>query len=191
MMKNSLPKIFCFRLSLRLCFALVLGIASSGAGAHDTATAGQANQQHKASKTKALPANYLKGMAKTSKTDMGVQLNYAFSSATVDQFGLLQLTITRHGGGADASISIQPDAGLLLTEGLPSSPAPFNPGTSYTLKIKPTTDGLRYLNVFLKSGAMGEALAIPVQLGKDANLQKSGTVKITPEGQRVISIPAQ
>ena len=190
-MKHSLSKLSTASLFLHLCAALVLGTASSGAAAHDTTTANHANKHHKASKTKAVPANYLKGTAKTSKTGMGVQMDYVFNSAGVDRFGLLQLTITRRGGGEDATIAIQPDPGLLLAEGLPSSPAPFNPGASYILKVKPATDGLRYLNVFLKSGAMAEALAIPVQLGKDANLQKSGTVKITPEGQRVISIPAQ
>ncbi len=190
-MENSLFRLLCTQLSLPLCVALVLGAASSGAGAHDTATANHVNKHHKANKAKAVPANYLKGTAKTSKTGMGVQLDYAFNSAAVDRFGLLHLTITRRCGGEDATIAIQPDAGLLLAEGLPSSPAPFNPGASYTLKIKPTTDGLRYLNIFLKSGDMGEALAIPVQLGKDANLQKSGAVKTTPEGKRVISIPAQ
>ena len=159
---------------------------------HTTPTAAsQANKNSKASKTEAMPVNYLKGTAKTSKTSMGAQLDYSFNSAGVDRFGMLQLTITRRGGGEDATITIQPDAGLQLIEGLPPSPAPFNPGASYTLKVKPTTNDLRYLNVFLKSGAMGEALAIPVQLGKDANLRKSGAVKTTPGGQRVISIPAQ
>ena len=190
-MKNSLFKLSVAPLSLPLCVALVLGAASSGAGAHDTAATRPGNKPHKESKAKAIPANYLKGTAKTSKTGMGVQLDFAFSSANVDRFGLLELTITRRGGGEDATIIIQPDADLLITAGLPSSPAPFNPGASYTIKVKPTTDGLRYLNVFLKSGAKGEALAIPVQLGKDANLQKSGTVKTTPDGKRVISIPAQ
>lgn len=193
-MKHSLSKFSTASLSLPLCAALVLGAASSGAAAHDSTTANHANhanKHHKASKTKTVPANYLKGTVKTSKTGMGVQLDFAFSSAGVDRLGLLQLTITRRGGGEDATIAIQPDPGLLLAEGLPSSPAPFNPGASYILKVKPAADGLRYLNVFFKSGSMAEALAIPVQLGKDANLRKSGAVKTTPEGQRVISIPAQ
>ena len=190
-MKKSLSKLLCAQLSLPLCVALVLGAASSGAGAHDTAATNHANKHHRASKAKAIPANYFKGTFRTSKTGMGVQLDYAFNSAGVDRFGLLQLTITRRGGGEDASIALQPDEGLLLAEGLPLSPAPFNPGASYTIKVKPNTDGLRYLNVFLKSGAMAEAMAIPVQLGKDANLRKSGAVKTTPEGQRVISVPAQ
>lgn len=189
-MKNSLSALPGVQLSLHLCVAVVLGAASNGAIAHNTTTADCANHQ-KASKAKAMPTSYLKGTVKSSKTGMGVQLDYAFSSATVDRFGLLHLTITRSGGGENASIDIQPDAGLLLAEGLPSSPAQFNPGASYILKVKPTTDSLRYINVFLKSGAMGESLAIPVQLGKDANLQKSGAIQTTPDGQRVISIPAQ
>ena len=190
-MNNSLFKLLYLQLSLPLFVALVSGAASSGADAHDTTTGGNSNKHYKASRTKAVPPNYLKGTARTSKTGMGVKLDYAFNSATVDRVGLLQLTITRRAGGDDATISIQPDSGLLVTEGLPSSTAPFNPGASYTLKVKPTSDGLRYLNVFLKSGDRAEALAIPVQLGKEANLHKSGVIKTTPDGQRVISIPAQ
>lgn len=186
-----MSKFLCPNLSLPLWIALSMGASSNVASAHATTTGDQLNMQRGASHSNAVPANYLKGLAKTSKTGMGVQLDYAFKSRTVDQFGLLQLTITRRGGGESATITIQLDADLQLSEGLPSSPAPFNPGTSYTLKVKPTMDGLRYLNVFLKSGAMGEALAIPVQLGNDPKLRKSGQVHTMPNGQRLISIPAQ
>ena len=190
-MNNSFFKCMCLQQSLPLFIALVLGAASSGASAHDTTTGANSNKHYKVSKSKAMPPNYLQGTVKMSKTGMDVKLDYAFNSATVDRVGLLQLTITRRGGGDNATISIQPDSGLLVTEGLPLSTAPFNPGASYTLKVQPTSDGLRYLNVFLKSGDRAESLAIPVQLGKEANLHKSGVIKTTPDGQRVISIPAQ
>ena len=129
-MKNSLSKFFCARLSMPLCAVLVLGAASSAATAHNTTTAGHAYKHRKAGKTEVVPTNQLKGTFRTSKTGMGVQLDYAFNSAGVDRFGLLQLTITRRGGGEDASIALQPDEGLLLAEGLPLSPAPFNPEAS-------------------------------------------------------------
>ena len=173
--------------------ALLMGFASVPALAHDPLAAGHAKHHPttKATKTKLVPVNSLKGTVKTSKTGMGVQFDYAFTSAVVDRSGLLELIITRRGGGEDASIDIQPDSGLSVTEGLPTFPASFNPGASYTLKVKPASDDLNYLNVFLKSGSMSESLAIPVQLGKDANLRKYGKVQTMPSGQRVISIPAQ
>ena len=189
-MNPSLHQPLCNQLHLTLCVALVLSGASNFAVANDDPTAIHAKHDRQ-SEAETMPTNYLKGMLKTSKTGMGAQLDYVFISPTVDQFGLLQLTITRRAGGGDATISILPDHGLLLTEGLPSSTAPFNPGASYTLKVQPNVAGLRYLNIFLKSGARGEALAIPVQLGMNANLYKSGTTGITPDGRRVISIPAQ
>jgi hypothetical protein len=75
--------------------------------------------------------------------------------------------------------------------GLPSSPSPFNAGASYSITVRPAESGLYYLNVFLQSGSMTEAKAIPVQIGKDAKLRKSGNVQTMPDGQRVISVPAQ
>lgn len=184
---------------LRICLSLPLGIVLTVA-ASNTVAGGEAtsmsartkhHQHHAGDPSKTMPFKYLKGTAKTSKTHMGVKLDYAFASASVDQAGLLQLTITRRGGGDQATITLEPDSGLLLFEGLPSSPAPFNPGARYLVKVQPTVAGLRYLNVFLKSGTSSEALAIAVQLGKDANLQKTGVIQTMPNGQRVISVPAQ
>ena len=176
---------------LSLSIAAGLGVASHGANADGFFSGTHAKKHHNANKSQAIPVSYLQGTVKTSKTGMGVQLDYAFASATVDRDGLLQLTITRRAGGNDASIAIEPDAGLLMVEGLPSSPIAFNPGASYTLKIQALTDDLRYLNIFLKSAGQSESLAIAIQLGKDANLQKPGKVQTTPNGQRVISVPAQ
>ena len=175
--------------SIGFVVACALGPAQTMAQAADQAS--PVKKHHRATKAQAMSGENLTGTAKTSKTGMGVELDYAFASATVDRAGLLQLTITRRGGGDNATITIQPEAGLLLAQGLPSANAPFSPGASYTLKVQPLTDGLRYLNVFLRSGTQSESLAIAVHLGKETKFQKSGTVQTMPNGQRVISVPAQ
>ena len=174
-----------------LGLALSCGLAANPALAHDADQANTGKKHPKTTKAQGMSNENLKGTAKTSKTGMGVELDYAFASAAVDRAGLLQLTVTRRGGGDNATITIQPEAGLRLAQGLPSANAPFGPGASYTLKVQPLTDGLRYLNVFLKAGTQSESLAIAVHLGKDTKFQKSGTVQTMPNGQRVISVPAQ
>lgn len=174
-----------------LGFAIAFIAASSSAIADDATQSAKIHKREKVSNSQAMPKSHLKGTAKTSKTSMGVLMDYSFASATVDRSGLLSLTITRRGGGDDATITIQPDAALRIAQGLPSAAAAFNPGASYTLKVQPLTDGLNYLNVFLKSGTRSESLAIPVQLGKEAKLQKTGAVQTMPSGERVISVPAQ
>ena len=170
--------------------AIAFSAAGSSAIAHDATQGAQTPKREKASKSQTMAKSNLKGTAKTSKTSMGVLMDYSFASASVDRSGLLSLTITRRGGGDDATITIQPDAALRLTQGLPSAAA-FNPGASYTLNVQPLTDGLNYLNVFLKSGTRSESLAIPVQVGKETKLQKTGVVRTMPSGERVISVPAQ
>lgn len=174
-----------------LSLAIAIGAASSSAIAHDAAQTSSTQKREKATKAQAMPKSNLKGTAKTSKTGMGVFLDYSFASATVDRAGLLSLTITRRGGGDDATITIQTDEALRLAQGLPSDNAAFNPGASYTLKVQPLTDGLSYLNVFLKSANRSESLAIPVQLGKETKLQKTGAVQNMPSGERIKSVPAQ
>ena len=194
-MKTLVPPLLRICLSLPLGIVLTVAASNTVAGGEAATTPSRTKHHHQRNAgdpSKTMPVKYVKGTAKTSKTDMGVQLDYAFASASVDPAGLLQLTITRRGGGDQATITLEPDSGLLLSEGLPSSPAPFNPGASYIVKVQPTVAGLLYINVFLKSGTSSEALAIPVQLGKDANLQKkTGVIQTMPNGQRVISVPAQ
>ena len=97
-MKKSPFKLPAAPLSLTRSVALALGAASSSANAHDRVSTNPANPHHKSTKAKAVPAHYLKGTARTSKTGMGVQLDYAFTSAGLVRSGLLRLTIARRGG---------------------------------------------------------------------------------------------
>ncbi|UUZ73736.1 hypothetical protein LP415_12175 [Polaromonas sp. P1(28)-8] len=40
------------------------------------------------------------------------------------------------------------------------------PSADYVLDLVPQGEGLHYIHVYLRSGGMAEALAIPVQVGK-------------------------
>jgi hypothetical protein len=138
-----------------------------------------------------VPNAYKRGMMTTRKTSMGVRVFYEFVGGGVDPTGLLTLKIMRLGGGESATLELRPDAAISLHSGLPAVKAPFNPGDEYVVKVKPTADGLHYINVFVQAGIATEAMAIPVQVGKNANLSKSGNVSVMPDGRRVISVPAQ
>jgi hypothetical protein len=134
---------------------------------------------------------YKRGMLRTTNTSMGVRVFYEFVGTGVDSAGLLTLKIMRLAGGEAATLELRPDAAISMPTGLPATPSPFNAGAEYVVKVKPTADGLHYINVFLQSGTVTEAMAIPVQIGKNANLSKPGNVSVMPDGQRVISVPAQ
>lgn len=152
----------------------------------------------KATKTKQgarnqMPESYKLGVLRTSSANMDIRMFYEFGSFGVDSAGMLTLKVMRVGSGESATIELVPDAAVTMVAGLPSKQASFNTGDQYTIKIKPTTDGLHYINVFLKSGQSTEAMAIPVQIGKNANLNMSKTdsAKAMPNGRSVISIQAQ
>ncbi len=163
--------------------------------AHEATTSSKATQRTQVSpsahKVGTVPSMYKRGMLRTTKTSIGVRVFYEFVGSGVDAAGLLTLKIMRLGGGEAATLELRPDAAISLPTGLPSTPSPFNSGAEYVVKVKPTADGLHYINVFVQSGAMTEAMAIPVQIGKNANLSKPGNVSVMPDGQRVISVPAQ
>jgi hypothetical protein len=138
-----------------------------------------------------MPADYQKGDLGTRKTNIGVRLSYEFLGSGLDSAGLLTLKIARQAGGEAASLELRPDAAISLPVGLPSPRSPFNPGAEYVVKVKPSADGLNYINVFVQAGHASEAMAIPVQVGKNAKLSKTGNVSTTPDGRRLIAVPAR
>jgi hypothetical protein len=182
----------CLRISFVTATALLMHAAVL---AHQPATHPKSAQQTQASlnahKAGTVPSIFKRGMLKTTKSNAGVRVFYEFLGTGVDSAGLLTLKIMRLGGGEAATLELRPDAAISLPTGLPATPSPFNVGAEYVVKVKPTADGLHYINVFLQSGAVTEALAIPVQIGKNAKLSKTGNVSVMPDGQRVISGPAQ
>jgi hypothetical protein len=138
-----------------------------------------------------MPTQYQRGLVQSAKTGMGVRVFYEFASTDVDKTGLLTLKIARLGGGEPATLELQPDAAIELTTGLPTTQVDFNAGDEYVVKIKPSPQGLHYINVFVKSGHATEAMAIPVQIGQEVRLMKPGHVANVPGGKKVISMPAQ
>jgi hypothetical protein len=181
----------CFRVSIVAAVALLV---QASAFAHEPTTPPKAAQRTQAGpsshKVGTVPSAYKRGMLRTTKTSMGVRVFYEFVGTGVDSAGLLTLKIMRLGGGDDATLELRPDAAISFT-GLPATPSPFNSGAEYVVKVKPTADGLHYINVFVQSGNASEAMAIPVQIGRNAKLSKPGNVSVMPDGQRVISVPAQ
>lgn len=182
----------CFRVSFVATAALLVHAAVF---AHEPTASNKTTQRNQvnptAHKVGTVPSMYKRGMLKTTKTSMGIRVFYEFVGTGVDSAGLLTLKIMRLGGGEAATLELRPDAAISLPTGLPATPSPFNVGAEYVVKVKPTADGLHYINVFLQSGTVTEAMAIPVQIGKNAKLSKTGNVSVMPDGQRVISVPAQ
>jgi hypothetical protein len=139
-----------------------------------------------------VKASGIKGALRTSKTGMGARIDYVVETPVAGQTTLVRLKIEGKESGPRFSMEVVPGDGLQLVRGLPGGRAEQTDATvEHVLAINPTADGLYYLNVFLRSGDMTEAMAIAIPVGKTPALAKPVTPQITPDGRKIISIPAQ
>lgn len=140
----------------------------------------------------ARKTQWVTGQLRSNKTRMGVAVRYAMTEPSAGSLGVLHLKLTRLGQGDPVTIELRPDPEVRMESGFPAGPVAFNAGDDYTVNIRPETEGLHYIHVYLQSGQRAEALAIPVQVGKAAPVMaKPGTLSTMPDGQRVMSLPAQ
>ena len=169
---------------------VLVGVLSSPALATAGMVAGQpAPAQQQVTRK---PAQAATGLTRTAKTSMGVRIRYSVDSPAVGSRSQVRLNVQRPAYGQPLTIELASSGGLRLDNNLPAGNAvQAVPSADYVLSLVPQSEGLHYINVYLRSGDMAEALAIPVQVGNTKKLTKPAKVKTMPDGQRVISIPAQ
>jgi len=132
------------------------------------------------------------GTLRTSKTSLGLRIDYAFDTPATGNTTEVRLKVDGNEAGRPLSIDVVPGTGLQMARGLPgNSTVQLVPTAEHVIAITPTTDGLHYIHLFLRSGGMTEALAIAVHTGKMQSPPKPVASKTMPDGRRVKSIPAQ
>ena len=132
------------------------------------------------------------GTLRTSKTSLGLRIDYAFDTPATGNTTEVRLKVEGNEAGRPLSIEVVPGTGLQMARGLPGNIAMQSvPSAEHVVAITPTADGLHYIHIFLRSGGMTEALAIAVHTGKTQSLPKPVASKTMPDGRRVKSIPAQ
>ena len=132
------------------------------------------------------------GTLRTSKTSLGLRIDYAFDTPATGSTTEVRLKVQGNEAGRPLTIEVVPGTGLQMARGLPGNIAMQSvPSAEHVVSITPTTDGLHYIHVFLRSGGMTEALAIALPTGKSQSLPKPVATKTMPDGRRVKSIPAQ
>ncbi len=132
------------------------------------------------------------GTLRTSKTSLGLRIDYAFDPPATGSTTEVRLKVQGNEAGRPLTIEVVPGTGLQMARGLPGNIAMQSvPSAEHVVAITPTTDGLHYIHVFLRSGGMTEALAIALPTGKSQSLPKPVASKTMPDGRRVKSIPAQ
>jgi hypothetical protein len=94
----------------------------------------------------------------------------------------------------DASVKVTPPASVTLTGNTSVVTGMALPlgSTTVTLQVTPSVDGLEYLNVFTTQGGRTSVQAIPLQVGSaPPALKTQNKIETTPDGEKVISLPAQ
>lgn len=126
----------------------------------------------------------------------GVNLRYAVpESLQPNQAGSLQLQF----GGItddDARVELRTPAGVTLTDAsgaaLTGAALPRGQITTLSLNVTAATDGMQFVDVFTTQGGRSSAQSVPLKVGKgELVMKKSGDLRIEPNGERVISMPAQ
>jgi hypothetical protein len=96
----------------------------------------------------------------------------------------------------DASVEVRAPVGVTLTDAngapLASQSLPRGQITTLSLTVTAAVDGMQFIDVFTTQGGRGSAQSVPLKVGKgEMLLKKSGDLRIEPNGERVISMPAQ
>lgn len=144
-----------------------------------------------ASTVASAPAPEARGVLR-SKSSLGVGVSYTLGATAVGTPSTLTIVTTSKAEAA--TITVRPDAALALasTDLAVDSAQPLGASNTFTLKVTPSSEGLHYVNVFVRSGTRARALAIPVQVGAvGTSSAREGKLQVSPGGQRVISIPAK
>ena len=90
-----------------------------------------------------------------------------------------------------ATVNVSAENGLLISGQTSTTLTPGAAGRM-TVNASASGDGVYFLNVFTKQGAASGATSIPIKVGAgQMPLEKSGQVKSSARGERVISLPAK
>ena len=126
------------------------------------------------------------------KGGSGVELAYQLQG-TPEIGKPLVIKITMHSTG-DAQVVVRADDGLQLQSSGPVMQSTAGIAAEHQLTVVPTARGRFYVHVMSSAHGRTSATAIAVQVGADKDMPQaklSGEIKIMPNGERIISTPAQ
>lgn len=99
-------------------------------------------------------------------------------------------------GEDDARVELRAPAGTTITDAggaaVTGLTLPRGQTTTLSLTVTGTADGMQFIDVFTTQGGRSTAQSVPLKVGKgELSLKKTGTLRVEPNGERVISLPAQ
>ncbi|HEU4459464.1 MAG TPA: hypothetical protein VFR90_10110 [Methylibium sp.] len=177
------------RLARPLAFALAAALAS-------TASAGSDGIRPPNATAPSKPAAPRWTDAAAKHGGSGIRLRYEVPAAL--QAGVpaeLQLQFSGI-GAADARVELRAPQGASLTDtsgnAVGSVALPAGRTTTLRLRLTPALDGLQTLDVFTSQAQRLSAQSVPLKVGSGKpDLKTMGKPQTMPDGEKVISLPAQ
>lgn len=163
--------------------AIALASTAIASGSQQAAGVGSAdgNAKSKRGEFTSLPAK---------KSGSGVEIAYLIEG-TPDVGRALSISLNVS-SSADAQIALRAGDGIVLNYPLEPFQSLAGQTTLHQVTVTPTAQGRVYLHIVSSANGRGTASSIAIQVGKEAIQSKpSGNVKVMPNGERVISVPAR
>lgn len=170
------PTLACFVATLLMCMGNVSAAPLAPAGSPATAILADKGYM-------LLPMK---------KGGSGVQLTYQLGSTP--EIGKPLVIKMMMSSTANAQVVVRADEGLKLQNADSVMRSTAGSSAEHQLVVVPMALGRYYVHVMSTAYGRTSASAIAVQVGEDKDMpqtKRSGTVKTMPDGERVISMPAQ
>lgn len=124
----------------------------------------------------------------TQKSGSGVSLAYRIDG-TPDVGSPLTIWI-QMSSTTDAQVVLRAPQGLTLMQAGQVLESYAGQVAEHSVTVVPDVLGRHYISVFSFANGRPSATSIPVQVGRGTvELKSGGTVKVTPSGERIISVP--
>ena len=93
---------------------------------------------------------------------------------------------------AGGSVRFSVDGGLTLVDSAGPHTLPAGQASTLTVQVVPDAGGTGYLHVFTTQNGATSAASIAIQVGKAPSaMPASSTLKQSPDGEKIISMPVQ
>jgi hypothetical protein len=154
----------------------------------NTASAGSSEQAG----AHAKPAPSQGGFTRIAKKKGGSGVDIAYQLARTPEVGKPLVVKIQIASSADAQVTVRAGDGLQLQSNSLVMQSAGGAITEQEMSVIPLTGGRHYVHLLSAAGGRTSASAIAVQVGKQMQVAKpAGEVKTMPNGERVISMPAQ
>lgn len=140
----------------------------------------------------AEPTPGQRGFTRIAVKKGGSGVDLAYQLFGTPEVGKALLVKIRIGSAADAQVTVRAGDGLQLQSNALVMRNAAGITAEHEMFVVPLAEGRHYIHVLSTARGRTSASAIAVRVGKDLPQAKpAGDVKIMPDGERIISVPAQ